>query len=387
MSFYEEALALQPTLVQWRRAFHQHAEGGYDLPHTLTLIRDVLNAHHVSFFEPCPSTLVADIGKGPAGMILRADMDALLMEEKSGLPFSSETDFAHTCGHDFHTAMLLGAACLLQAHADELPARTRLIFQPDEENITGARQLIAHNVVTPDFKGGFALHMSPTLDSGTLYYKDGPMYAASNEFIITVTGASTHGAAPSNGRDPIFAAVQIYNALQGLISRERPTLEPAVLSICAFNGGSTFNVIPDQAQLLGTLRVYNTNLAETIKTRLQEICDGMAKTLRCQVTLTFTTTVPPVCNDETLNHCLVQTLSNRAPELILQEQREPFAWSEDFALYGDILPISMMTLGAHVDGCSANIHNADVLFDETALAVGTAAHVCAAFSSSNIDKS
>ena len=165
------------------------------------------------------------------------------------------------------------------------------------------------------------------------------------------------------------------------------TLEPAVLSICAFNGGSTFNVIPDQAQLLGTLRVYNTNLSETIKTRLQEICDGMAKTLRCQVDLTFTTSVPPVTNDSVINQRILDTVTKRAPELLLQKQTEPFAWSEDFALYGNILPISMMTLGAHVDGCSANIHNADVLFDETALAVGTAAHVCAAFSSSNIDKS
>lgn len=380
MSIYKEVHALQPTLVSWRRYFHQHAEGGYDLPQTLTLIRDVLTAHHVSFSEPCPSTLVAEIGTGPAGMILRADMDALLMEEKSGLLFASETAFAHTCGHDFHTAMLLGAACLLQAHADELKTRTRLIFQPDEENITGARQLIEHGLVTPDFQGAFAIHMSPAMESSRLYYKNGPMYAASNEFVITVTGASTHGAAPANGRDPIFAAVQIYNALQGLMSRERPTLEPAVLSICAFNGGNTVNVIPEKAELLGTLRTYNTTLAEQIKERIQDICNGLAITQRCQVQLTYTTTVPAICNDTSLNQRILQTMHTAAPEVLVQEQTEPFAWSEDFALFGNILPISMMSLGAHVTDCNANLHNADVLFDENALAVGTAAHVCAALS-------
>lgn len=380
MSIYEEACALQPALTSWRRHFHRHAEGGYDLPQTLTLIRDVLTAHHVSFSEPCPSTLVAEIGNGPAGMILRADMDALLMEEKSGLPFASETAFAHTCGHDFHTAMLLGAACLLQAHADELNTRTRLIFHPDEENITGARQLIEHGLVTSDFQGAFAIHMCPTLESGSLYYKDGPMYAASNEFVITVTGASTHGAAPANGRDPIFAAVQIYNALQGLMSRERPTLEPAALSICAFNGGNTVNVVPEKVELLGTLRVYNTALAEQIKGRIKDICDGIAMAQRCQVQLTYTTTVPAICNDASLNQRILQTMRTEAPELQLQEQAEPFAWSEDFALFSNILPISMMSLGAHVPGCTASLHNADVLFDEATLAVGTAAHVCAALS-------
>lgn len=380
MSIYEEASALQPALTSWRRHLHRHAEGGYDLPQTLTLIRDVLTAHHVSFSEPCPSTLVAEIGNGPAGIILRADMDALLMEEKSGLPFASETAFAHTCGHDFHTAMLLGAACLLQAHAGELNTRTRLIFQPDEENITGARQLIEHGLVTSDFQGAFAIHMCPTLESGSLYYKNGPMYAASNEFVITVTGASTHGAAPANGRDPIFAAVQIYNALQGLMSRERPTLEPAALSICAFNGGNTVNVVPEKAELLGTLRVYNTALAEQIKGRIKDICDGIAMAQRCQVQLTYTTTVPAICNDASLNQRILQTMRTKAPELQLQEQAEPFAWSEDFALFSNILPISMMSLGAHVPGCTASLHNADVLFDETALAVGTAAHVCAALS-------
>lgn len=380
MSIYAEAQALLPDLIRWRRQLHQHAEGGYDLPETLSLVRDVLTAHHVSFFEPCQSTIVCEIGQGPGGMILRADMDALPMQEESGLDFASETAFAHTCGHDLHTTALLGAACLLQAHASELRTRTRLIFQPDEEGITGAEQILAHDLVTPEYQGAFALHVSPALASGVVYHKDGALYASSNEFIVTAKGASTHAAAPHGGRDPIFALVQLYNALQGLISRERPPLEAAVLSICTFHGGSAINVIPGEASLSGTLRTYNEALRAQLTSRIPELCQGVALSTGCELDLRFTTSVPVVDNSAALNARILATLAEKAPDVATALQPEPFAWSEDFGKFASVVPISMMTLGAHVPSCSATIHNADVLFDENALASGVCAHVAAALS-------
>lgn len=378
--YYSEAQTLLPDLIRWRRKLHQHAEGGYDLPETLSLIRNVLQSHDIAYSEPCESVIVCDIGQGPCGMILRADMDALPMQEESGLDFASQTGWAHTCGHDIHTTALLGAACLLKAHETALHTRTRLVFQPNEEGIDGARHIMAHGLITPDFQGAFALHVSPTLESGIIYYQDGPLYASGDAIRITITGSSAHGAAPHTGRDPIFAGVQLYNALQGLISRETPSREPVVLSICAFNGGNAVNVVPGRVELLGTLRAYNEELRAQLKARLQEICESIGKALRCQIDLSITTSVPAVINDAGLNRRIRDTFALAAPDIRTAPHSEPFSWSEDFGLFAEVVPISMMTLGAHVEGCTANIHNADVLFDESALVSGVCAHVCAALS-------
>ena len=216
---------------------------------------------------------------------------------------------------------------------------------------------MAHGLITPDFQGAFALHVSPTLESGIIYYQDGPLYASGDAIRITITGSSAHGAAPHTGRDPIFAGVQLYNALQGLI-----------------------NVVPGRVELLGTLRAYNEELRAQLKARLQEICESIGKALRCQIDLSITTSVPAVINDAGLNRRIRDTFALAAPDIRTAPHSEPFSWSEDFGLFAEVVPISMMTLGAHVEGCTANIHNADVLFDESALVSGVCAHVCAALS-------
>ncbi|MDO4280278.1 MAG: M20 family metallopeptidase [Peptococcaceae bacterium] len=378
MSIYAEACALAPELTRWRRHLHQHAEGAYDLDGTLAFIHQVLDEAGVAYSEPCPSALVAEIGEGAPGMMLRADMDALPMKEESGLDFASVTDYAHTCGHDFHTAMLLGAAVLLKRHEAALTHRTRLIFQPDEEGGSGAKYLLDHGVLNADAAGAFALHMSPTQDSGVLYYQDGALYTSADEFLVTVKGKSAHGAAPHTGIDPVFAAVQIYNAMQGLISRETPPQETAVLSLCTISGGKAFNVVPDSAIIRGTIRTYSEAVRNQLKTRAREVALAVGGAFHCDIDFHFVTEVPVVNNDAALNAQLLTQM--RADDVTLAEQPQPFSWSEDFSFFGSVVPAVMMTLGAHVDGCTSNIHNADVLFDERALPIGAAAHVLAALS-------
>lgn len=380
MSLYEDAQALLPDLIAWRRKLHRHAEGGYDLPQTLDLIRAVLTEHGIAFSEPCKGTLLCEIGQGPAGMLLRADMDALPMPEESGLDFATETDWAHNCGHDLHTAMLLGAAILLKRREATLTHRTCLLFQPDEEGATGARFLCEQGVIASEWQGGFALHVSPVMESGVLYETDGPLYAAANEFITEVKGVGAHGAAPQDGVDPIFCAVQIYNALQGLISRETPALEPAVLSVCSINAGTTYNVVPADAQLRGTLRTYSDALRETLMARVIAASEGLGPALRCQVHTCFITDVPAVINDAPLNHSILASLAQHAPEVRTAPQAAPFSWSEDFGYFRAVLPLTMMTLGAGVPGHTAGIHNPAVHFNETAMPAGVCAHVCAALS-------
>lgn len=380
MDIYSEAQSLTPFLIRWRRRLHQHAEGGYALSHTLALIRAVLNEHGIAFSEPCKGTLVCDIGNGPAGMILRADMDALPSAEESGLSFASETEWAHNCGHDLHTAMLLGAAILLKRHENALTHRTRLLFQPDEEGATGARYVREHGVITKDYRGAFALHVSPVMESGVLFTAEGALYAAANEFNIVVHGASAHGAAPHNGIDPIFCAVQIYNALQGLISRESPALDTAVLSVCSINAGTTYNIVPSGAQLRGTLRTYDDALRDALIKRITTICRGLGAALRCTAEAAFVTDVPAVINDSTLNTGILAALQTHTPQIHTAPHAAPFSWSEDFGYFRAVLPITMMTLGAQVPGHDANIHNTAVMFNEAAMPSGVCAHVCAALS-------
>lgn len=379
MTLYAEAQALQPEVVTIRRFLHQHAEINYTLPMTIEYICSVLKAYQIAYSIPCKSTIVCDLGQGPKGLILRADTDALPMQEENTLNFQSITTSAHTCGHDLHTAMLLGAAILLKKHENDLQTQTRLIFQPDEEGATGARFVIENHLLKGGFQGAIALHVSPVQESGVLYLQDGALYASSDELDIHVHGANTHGAAPHNGHDPIFAGIQIYNALQGLISRECPPSAMAALSICTFHAGSAYNLVPDTAHLLGTFRTYQHSLRTHLKERMKTVVTHAAAACACSATLQFPISLPPVINDKALQNKLRAYFHETLPEALVQSQPAPFSWSEDFGLFGEHLPISMMTLGAQVDNHTANIHNADVLFDEAAMPTGVAALAAAAY--------
>ncbi len=378
MHIYDEALALMPRLLDWRRFLHQHAEIGYDLPQTTAFIKKVLDEHAISYFEPCKSTIVADIGSGEDGMVLRADMDALPMVEHSGLDFACTNGNAHTCGHDMHTAMLLGAAVLLKRHEGDLTSRTRLVFQPAEEEASGATALCATDTLRPSFKASFALHMSPAHKAGTLFYKKGPICASCDEFVITVTGQSCHGAAPHTGRDPIFAAVQLYNTLQGIISRSTSPFDTAVFSVCAFNSGNTNNVVPKEATLMGTMRTYDKNVRAAMKARLESICQGIGAANACDVTLRYTTSLPVLASEEALTAHLVDAFAHKAPKLVTEELATPFTWSDDFALYSQNMPIAFMILGAQAGEAPMELHYDDVIFKEDVLAIGTTALVLAA---------
>ncbi len=377
--FYEEALALQSETIEMRRYLHQHAEINYDLPQTIDYICRVLEKHEIPYTIPCKGTVVCELGNGPKGLILRADTDALPMQEENNLAFTSLTEYAHTCGHDLHTAMLLGAAILLKRHEDSLITQTRLIFQPDEEGATGAKFVIENHLLEGGYKGAIALHVSPVQESGVLYMQDGPLYASSDELDIYVHGANTHGAAPHNGHDPIFAGIQIYNALQGLISRECPPSAMAALSICTFHAGDAFNLVPDTAHLLGTFRTYQHSLRTHLKERMETVVTHSAAACDCSATLHFPISLPPVINDHALQEKLRDIFRNVLPARLVQPQPTPFSWSEDFGLFGEHLPISMMTLGAQVGQQTANIHNADVLFNENAMPTGVAALASAAY--------
>lgn len=378
MSLYEEARAKLPDLVRHRRYFHQHAEGGTDLPLTLAYIKDVLKQYGVTYAEPTQGGLVVDLGPTSPTFLIRADMDALPMQEDNDLPYASVTSFAHTCGHDLHTAMMLVAIGMVKAREGQLTTGIRFVFQPDEEGVSGAADLIAAGVLEPSIQAAFALHASPTMEADHLFYKHGVLYSSSDTLEIDIRGQGGHGAAPHLARDPVYAGVQIYQACQGLISRERPPHQTVALSLCAFQAGQAFNVIPDSAHLSGTLRTYDPDLRKYLLDRLHTIIRHTAYACQCEATLEIPSETPSIYCDPDLQAHLLAGLGRELPGHLLKEQAWPFPWSEDFGLFGKHVPIVMMTLGAQSHGSEASIHDPKVLFDEASMATGAAALAAAA---------
>lgn len=376
----DEAKALLPELIAHRRYLHENAEGGFELPLSTNYVKTTLESYGLKPYEPCKGAVAVDIGEGEATFLLRADLDALPVEEKNNLSFKSKTNFSHNCGHDLHTAMLLGAAKLLSQKANLLPIKARLVFQPDEEGVRGADALINAGFLTSDIKGALALHVSPVMNSGVLFYKKGAMYASSDVFKIDITGKGGHGAAPHEAIDPINIAMQIYQSLQALISRECPPREMVALSVCTIEAGKTFNVIPETACMSGTMRTYNEALRAIFCERMKQIIPLIGLTWKAKAELTYTTSAPSVYCDEALTDKLVSILKSELPQELIQEQKEPFSWSEDFGAFGQHIPITMLTLGTQVSGSLSPIHDPSVLFDENAMPIGALALALAVLS-------
>ena len=378
MTIYEEAKQLLPELIKHRRYLHENAEFGFDLPMTTSYVKEVLESYDLKPYEPCKGAIAVDIAPGKETFLLRADLDALPIEEKNHLTFKSKTPYSHNCGHDLHTTMLLGAAKLLKTHEKELESGVRLIFQPDEEGVRGADELINSGFITPDIKAALALHVSPVMTSGNLFYRQGAMYASSDVFRIEIEGNGGHGAAPHETIDPINVAIQIYQTIQALISRECPPREMIALSICTINAGKTFNVIPNTAVMTGTMRTYNETLRHDFCNRLKQIIPLIGLMWKAKADNTFTTTAPSVYCDEKLTNQLLDIYKTHLPKDRVQEQAEPFSWSEDFGAFGKLIPIAMLTVGTQVSGSLAPIHDPAVLFDENAMPIGSASLALAA---------
>ena len=301
LALLAEAEALQPWLQSVRRELHMRPETMYEEFETSALVRRELAAMGVAFEHPVAVTgVVATIGTGRAPVVgLRADMDALPMEELADVPFKSRVPGkAHACGHDAHTAMLLGAAKLLKAHEAELAGTVRLVFQPAEEGGNGAKKVVEHGALD-GMERMFGFHVSPGLPSGTVAGRPGPLLAAAASFRATLTGKGAHGAMPHEGRDPVVAGAAIVQALQALVSREASPVEQSdVVSVTVFNAGSAFNVIPETVELGGTLRTMTVQQMENLQRRVREVIEGTAKVHgMARADVEFPPGYPPTVND------------------------------------------------------------------------------------------
>lgn len=377
--FLERAKEIEEQIKQDRQYLHQHAELGLDLPMTTSYVLKRLEEMGITGKSIAPSGIIADIGGKEAGkmILLRADMDALPMKEENDLSYKTVTDAAHTCGHDMHTAMLLGAAKLLKEKEAELCGTVRLLFQPGEETGDGAKAMINAGVLDC-VDVAFGMHIMLDWKAPAFGYGSGYMTSSCEDFIVSIKGIGCHGAMPHMGIDPINVGFHIYSAYQALIAREVPPSETVSLTIGHFEAGTKANIIPEEAVLEGTLRTYNKEISVRLVERMKEIAKQCGEMFHAKVEYTTRLNLPPTYSDPVLTEELATYIDEMDPTLI-KDRSYRVTPSEDFALIADKVPASYFLAGGKVENCQVQHHNPKVVFDEKILAYGSAVHATCAY--------
>ncbi len=362
-----------------RRFLHQNAETGFDTVNTSKYIYDTLCSIGVECRFLGKNAVVGDI-KGKTNsktILLRADIDALPISEETGLPFSCKSGNMHACGHDMHTAMLLGAAEVLHSMRHELCGNIRLLFQPAEEILSGAEQAISNGVLD-GVDCAMTVHVMTACEITTgsvLISYDSPAAPSADFFQIKVTGKGCHGSSPSIGIDPITCACRIVTDLQHIRAYELGIHERAVLTFGQISGGKSSNAIPDKVLLKGTLRCFDEEVRTVYKKRFEEISNGIASSFRCGCEIEYTSSCPSLIFDRVLLDKTADNLSQLfgGDKVVkIKDTKSKIQGSEDFAYISQKVPsVSVaITAGAVKDGYSHPLHSPKVIFDENALEVG-----------------
>ncbi len=375
------AQEIKQDILADRRTIHQYPEVGTHLPVTKSYVIKRLVELGYEPQELCDSGIVATITGKDTGrcILLRADMDALQIQEQTDLDFKSANGAMHACGHDMHTAMLLGAAKLLRQYQSQLNGTVKLVFQPDEEGFTGAKSMLAAGVLNdPKPQVGMALHVNSGTPSGLVLCGHGTFMAGCTLFRIHIHGVGCHGAMPETGVDPLNIAAHVYLSLQELISREIAAKQPAVVTIGHMQGGQAPNIIPQDAILEGTIRTFDRELTAHIMQRIETIVQCTAQAFRGSAEVIELASAPPLVNDPDL----VNAMGDLAQQLVGQQAvyrlDEGGMGSEDFASYTYELPCAYLLLGAGTPSenplYGKPMHNEKVVFNEDILPLGAALH-------------
>ena len=380
METLKEAEEMRERLIALRHFFHRNAEIGMDLPVTAKKVKDILSSLNIEYKEILPCGIRAVIGKsGGKSILLRADMDALRIEENTGLEFKSENKGAmHACGHDLHTTMLLGAAMLLKKHEQELGGQVVLMFQPGEEGYNGALHMIAAGVLEPKPDYAVALHIAAFEEypTGIVAATPGIAFASRDEFNIMLKGKGGHGAEPHKGKNPIYAALKIIESFTDLSKFEVDASIPSVLTVCQIHAGTASNVVPEQCRFNGTLRMVNEDMRSYLLTRMKEIAEGISAAYGMECEFLVGSSQPMLKNDEDFTKKVHSWLnSDLAGAQIAPLGNYLSMGSEDFAFISRQIPscylhiISQSPKGKHYPE-----HNENVVFDDEAVWHGAAVY-------------
>lgn len=391
--FLREAQKNEEVLKAHRRFLHEHAETGFDITETKEYVRRELEKMGYAPQECGRAGLVACVGGRQKGKVflLRADMDALPVTEQTGLPYACKEGRMHACGHDMHTSMLLGAAKLLKEHEDEIQGTVKLMFEPAEEILSGAADMIDAGVLeNPQTDAALMIHVMAGMPvpTGTVIVCDGGISAPSADmFTIKIQGKGCHGSMPQNGIDPVTVSAHLVLALQEITARELSISEPAILTIGSVQAGNSYNAIPDSAVLMGSMRTFDEEVRARMKQRIEQIAESVAVTYRAEAETSFDSGCPCLDNSAVLS----QAVTGYAKELLGEEKavtQSEFAeraggrvnrlagGSEDFASVSQRVPSIMLALAAGEPdkGYRYPQHHPQVDFDEAVLAPGSAVY-------------
>ena len=386
-----EAQAISKTIVEDRRTVHGYAELGLDTPKTAAYIEEKLRELGIEPQRCGENGVTAVIGRAPEEggepggkvILLRADTDALPMAEETGLPYAAVNGACHSCGHDLHAAMLLGAARLLKAHEDELKGRVKLMFQPGEEVLGGASDMIAHGLLeAPAVDAAIGMHVSAggeNCELGLVTFKR-DYSTFSGDFVrVTVYGKQAHGSRPETGVDAISIAAHIVTGLEELISREVSNTERSVVLVGKIAGGDSCNTEAGTCVLEVSVRAASAERRSFLKQRVKEISEGIALAFRGRAVTEYVYGQPPMYNDPAMCSCVPGYAAEIVGEGLVRELFE-FGGTEDFTAVAEKVPSIYLHIGAGaIAGADVSHHNPRIIFDERVLPLGAAVYAnCAA---------
>ena len=382
LEILNKAKALFPKMQKIRRDIHQNPELSFQEYETCKYIQDQLDELGISNKVIGKTGVVATIGNGSRCVGLRADIDALPIQEETGLEFASKNDgVMHACGHDMHTTMLLGAAEILKNMESELKGIVKLIFQPGEEKLPGGASILIKEGVleNPKVDAIFGQHIYPGETEGVVSLNSGPVMGAPDELYFTIKGKSTHAAQPQLGFDPIVAASQLILHFQTLMTKFKDPIDAGVLTITSIHGGNATNIIPDEVKLMGTLRSFNEDWRDKMHKLIENNSKSLCKMYGCEIEVDIKKGYPPVINDERLTE-----LTKNNSNMIVGEDKSvefiPKMWGEDFAYYGKNIPSTFWFTGVRPQGLEEMpaLHNSKLNPSENALPIGTTMLITAA---------
>lgn len=376
INYLEEAKSILPDLIRWRRDFHMHPEMRFEEVRTARIVAEYLHSLGMQVQTGVGQTGVVGLLKGsrlsPVAL-MRFDMDALPIQEENDVEYKSQTPgVMHACGHDSHTAMGMGVARLLSEHKDELKGSVKFVFQPAEEGAGGARAMIRDGVLEnprPDIS--FGIHVQSQTPGKMFLIGDGPVLAAADIFHCTIHGKGGHGAIPQITVDPIVVLGQIINALQTIVSRNVDPLKFAIISICNLRAGNAFNVIPDIAEMGGTLRSYEFEIRELICKRMQTVVENISRAYGATADLEIEEIVPATVNNPTISMKVRELAASIVgPEMVSKNQLG--SPSDDVAEYLRAIPGCHFVLGASRGDDDRPHHTSRFDIDESTMPYGVA---------------
>lgn len=369
---------LAGSLVDDRRVIHRHPELAYHETETAAFVSRRLRELDIEVQTSVGGTGVVGLlrgGRAGKTVLLRADMDALPIQEPGDLGFASDClGVMHACGHDAHTAMMLGVARLLSERRESLAGAVKFMFQPAEEGGAGALRMVEQGLLEgPAVDAAFALHVDATRPAGLVTTRSGPTMASADTFTIEVRGKGGHAARPHTTIDPVVVASHIVVALQTLVSRETSPIEPAVLTVGGINAGTAFNVIPDTATIIGTIRTFSEDVRTLMEHRLSEVASGIAGAMRASASISYERLYPTLVNHVSGTE-LVAGVARETLGADATGERELVMGSEDFSYVLQRVPGAMFYLGVRNPSWpeDRNAHSPAFDLDESALPIGTA---------------